>query len=447
MIIVALLVFGCASKRFAKKGKALEQAGLYVDAADMYYKSAKANKNNVDAKIGLRKNGQLALDKRINTFETEYKSHNVKTAVYTYEDALAYYNKVKSVGVELDIPSSAKQYYQEIKDEYLNTKYSEGISALDREDFTNALSIFQEIYKLNRNYRDVNSKIIIARYEPVYRQAYDALNNGKFRSAYYDFEKVLKGANGNYKEADILKKEAREKAMITIAVLPFESSYFNSVQVNNFSNKTIASIKKYNSPFISFKDYNIARAKTGQYIGNGIDIKAARAAGIKAVLVGKITRFKEYSSRERVSKKTAYVRHEKIVKTKDGKSHKEKYYTKTVYYEYSRSNSVDFNLEYQLISTETGDVMSADSYEKQLRDAVRYAEYRGSIKDLVPGYWKSIRYDTKKDIVYDDRSSVRKLHRLFRARKTPYSTSQLSNDIQNNVAASIASEVVKYNPE
>lgn len=447
IVFIAILAFGCASKRYAKKGKALEKAGLYVDAADMYYKSARANQNNVDAKIGLRSNGQYALEKKIASFVEEYKAHNVKTAVYSYEDALAYLNKVKSVGVELEIPNDAKQYYQDIKNEYLDTKYNEAISALDREDFTLALTAFEEIHKLNSNYRDVNSQMIIARYEPVYRLAYDALNNGKYRSAYYSFDKVLKGSKGQYKEADILQKEAREKAMITIAVLPFESSYFAANQLNSFSNKLISDIKSQRSPFIRFKDYNSVKTKSGQYIGNGININAARAAGIKAVLIGKVSQYREYSSRNKVSKKDGYIRHVKTVKDKEGKSHKEKYYTKDVYYEYTRYNSVDLAIEYQLISTETGDVMSTNSYDKHVKDAVRYAVYKGSIKNLVPGTWKSIRYKSKNDKVYDNKSSVRKLHRLFRARKTPYSNSQLSVSLQNEITSSIANEIVKYNPE
>lgn len=447
ILFVALIAFACASKRYAKKAKELEKAGLYIDAAEMYYKSASANKENVDAMIGLRKNGQLALDKKISVFESDYRNRNVKEAVYSYNTALTYLQKIKAVGVELDIPASSAQYYKEVKEDYLDQRYNEAISAVDREDFSNALSIFEEIKSFDKDYKDVNSQIIIVRYEPLYRKAYEALKSEKYRIAYYDFETILKGASGHYKEADVLKNEAQEKAMITIAVLPFDSPSLYSAQLNNFGNKLISSIKSFNSPFISFKDFNIAKANSSSYIGNGIDIQAARAAGIKAVLLGKITNYNEYNGRLKSSEKKVYLEKTRSVKDKDGKSKTEKYYTKDIYVEYSKVNSVEFSLEYQLISTETGAIITADTYNKQSKDEVIFAEYKGPIKDLVPGYWKSIKSDSKEDKVYDDYSSKRKLQELFNSRKNINSISKISDDLQNDIASSIAKTIVKYNPE
>lgn len=446
-ILIALLSLGCASKRYAKKAKELEKAGLFIDAADMYYNSAKANKNNVDAKIGLRKNGQLALDKKLSQFETDYTNRNVKEAVYSYIDAVAYQNKIKSVGVELDIPTTAQQYYKEIKEEYLDNRYNEGTSALDREDYTLANSIFTEINNIDSNFRDVNTQLVIARYEPIYLKAIDELNNGKFRAAYYDFYNVLKGANGSYKEADILKKEAQDKAMITIAVMPFDAPRFTQAETASFSSKIISNIKKYNSPFIDFKDYSVAGSINNLYVGVGLDIKAARAAGIKAILVGRVNNYSEEEGQIRVAQKKAYIRHERKYKDKEGKEQVEITYEKDKYIEYTNSNSVYLAIEYKLISTETGEVMSADSYNKQSGDQIRYAKYSGSYKSLVPGYWVSLKNNSKEDKVYDDDSSIRKLRSLFTSRQVLVSTNKQSNDLEEAVANDIAKNIIKYNPE
>ena len=61
-IMILVFLTGCASKKFTKRGEKFEQAGLYEDAAEYYYQAVKRKGTNLDAKVGLRKNGQLLLD-------------------------------------------------------------------------------------------------------------------------------------------------------------------------------------------------------------------------------------------------------------------------------------------------------------------------------------------------------------------------------------------------
>lgn len=91
--------------------------------------------------------------------------------------------------------------------------------------------------------------------------------------------------------------------------------------------------------------------------------------------------------------------------------------------------------------------MSADSYNKQSGDQIRYAKYSGSYKSLVPGYWVSLKNNSKEDKVYDDDSSIRKLRSLFTSRQVLVSTNKQSNDLEEAVANDIAKNIIKYNPE
>jgi len=266
-----------------------------------------------------------------------------------------------------------------------------------------------------------------------------------FRSAYYDFAEVLKGAHGQYKEADVLKREAQEKAMITMAVVPFDAPYFTQRQTANFSNKIISGIKRFRSPFISFKDYSMVSDRS--YIGRGVSIKAARAAGIKAVIVGRVTNYRVQEGKVHTVKRKVYIRREVKYKDKEGNSKTRVTYDKDWYIEYYASNSVDISVEYQLISTETGEVISADSYSRHGEDVIRFARYNGSYKKLVPGKWKYQKGKRKDDRVYDDKASVRKLHRLFRAREILTPTYKISDDLERSIAKLIAKGVVNYNPE
>ena len=87
---VLLLVSGCASKRFTKQAAKFEQAGLYEDAAEYYYEAVKRKDSNVEAKLGLRKNGQITLENKLSAFMTAYNGADYQEAVYKYKDAESY---------------------------------------------------------------------------------------------------------------------------------------------------------------------------------------------------------------------------------------------------------------------------------------------------------------------------------------------------------------------
>ena len=102
-LIAATVAFGtsCASKRFAKKGLKYEQAGQFDQAAEAFLRSLQANRNNVDAQIGMKKNGQRLLDKKMLAIHSAYESSDDKGTVYNYLDAKGYKDMVEGLGVEL----------------------------------------------------------------------------------------------------------------------------------------------------------------------------------------------------------------------------------------------------------------------------------------------------------------------------------------------------------
>src|SRR6056297_545446 len=117
---IALIAFSCASKRYARKAEEFENAGLYQDAAEYYYKSVSKNEKNVEAKLGLRENGQKVLEEKLSEFNTAHKNSSHKEAVYAFREAESYYDKVKGVGVELSFPQKYDDYYEESEKVYLD---------------------------------------------------------------------------------------------------------------------------------------------------------------------------------------------------------------------------------------------------------------------------------------------------------------------------------------
>jgi hypothetical protein len=445
LLTVILLIGGCASKRYTKKAVKFEEAGLYEDAAEYYYQAIKKKDSNVDAKLGLRKNGQLTLDKKLSEFTYAYKQADYKKAVYNYLNAEKYYNKVKLVNVELDFPEYHKEYYEEAKGDYLNKKYADGLDKLNREDFTAALSVFTEIKNIDANYKDVKELYITAKYEPMYRDANQYLETDLYRKAYYTFVKIIKGA-GTYKQSVALKDEAQEKGTITILVDDFSYTNYKYNQVaQDVTNDIKGHINSLKNPFIRLIDPSTLEANIFE---NGqMNMQAANLAGIKAVLSGKITKLTAYNGKLVKTTKKGYLKEVTVSKNAEGEEVKKVKYIKTSYFEYSQENRASFEMNFKMISTEDNSIMVSDVIGHSNSDKIHYATYSGDDKKLVPGYWKYKNRNSEKDNVDDNKSDVNRLHKLLKANKKIKSSSSLLNKIIDVSNIEVTSKINKYNPE
>lgn len=446
LVIGLILLFtSCASKRLTKKASKFDQAGLYEDAASYYYLAVKKNPANVDAKLGLRKTGQQSLDKKLGDFMDVYKQADYQQAVYKYIVADDYFNKLKSVAVELVFPESYKSYYDEAKGDFLNKKYIEGLDLLNREQFSEAKTIFEEIKKIDGSYKDVGGKYIIARYEPVYRQANQLMDNRLYRQAYYKFNEVLSGA-GEYKQVLALKDEAHEKATITILATDFTFTQGSQKSVASaLSAKVREQLLKSQNPFIRLIDPTSLGVNL--YENGKINLQTANLAGIKAILSASVS---EMTTSEGQLKKTTQRGYLKEI-TKETNSAGEEVekvtYHKTEYFEYENQNQARLGLSFRLTATGDGVVMLSDMFTLSNTDNVHYATYSGDKKRLVPGYWKKKDSKSPEDIVKDNRMEVNALKSLLSANQQLKPTAQLMGELVDQFANRIAEKIDKYNPE
>jgi len=336
---LVLILAACASKRYTKQASKFEDAGLYEDAASYYYEAVKRKDSNVDAKLGLRKNGQLALDQKLQDFMEAYKQGNYEQAVYNYLDAEEYHRKVKTVGVNLNFPEVNKTYYEEAKLDFLNKKYIDGLDKLNREEFNAARRIFEEIRKVDPNYKDVSQKYIIARYEPEYRQANQYLENEQYRKAFYKYLEILAGT-GSYKQSVSLKDEALEKATITIMITDFvASSRSNKETAGIVTSKLRGLLSTSRIPFIKVIDPSTLDAKI--FNNGNLDMQAANLAGIKSVLTGIVTKTSLSQSKLKKTIKKGYIKEVIKITNDDGTVVNKNIYHKT---EYSASGSYSVSL-------------------------------------------------------------------------------------------------------
>ncbi|MCU4164750.1 hypothetical protein [Carboxylicivirga caseinilyticus] len=455
ILIVSIIAFSsCKSKRLVNQATKFDDAGLYMDAANLYYRSLSANNSNIDAKLGLQRTGQLVYEDKIKSFKTQYNNGNTKDAVYAYLEADKYYNMISAVGVKLIGQEDQITYYEEVKDKYLSELYQNASQALSLEEFNQSENLFNEILSIDSNYKDAKSQWIIAKYEPIYRHGNTLYNTQLFRSAYHDFDLVNRGTKG-YKNSIELQQAALDNARITIAILPMQV-YSKSYQTNaNLLLQSVFNgIQNIQSPF-----YQVIDSKSILSIRNWDQIKDADMAiqlakkwghqfEAKSILETNLIKFNERQGRlSKVEKKGYLKRTVEVTNTATQLKEKKVIYDKVRYFEYKQSNSLLMELNYSLTRIDKDELGVSNSFSANLSDEINYAQFEGDYKNLVPGYWKSISSDSDADKIYDDGNSVNKLHELFKNRKELKSISDLKKEAFDACTLQITEDINKYQPE
>jgi tetratricopeptide (TPR) repeat protein len=211
--IILVLSFGiisCVSSRYVKKGKQLESMGRYTEASDYFYDALKKDKTNAEAYSGLKRNAQMVLSKKLTEFNKAYNLQQKNEALNLYDDAMNYYNKISKLDISLNFPSYYTDNYNEIKNSFLDEKYFEAMKYMQSENFSAAEKAFNEILKVQNNYKDTKEQLVIAKYEPKYRAAIKLTEQKQYRKAYYAFKEIYEHGN-SYKDSFELQKECLEK--------------------------------------------------------------------------------------------------------------------------------------------------------------------------------------------------------------------------------------------
>ena len=112
------------------------------------------NRNNIEAKVGLKNTGQTVLNKKLEAFTKSRSLDQKREGVYSFIRAQDYQAKIKKIGVTIEIPSYFESDYAEITQSYLLDLYNEGTELLDKGQFTAAELKFKEIGKFDSNYKD-----------------------------------------------------------------------------------------------------------------------------------------------------------------------------------------------------------------------------------------------------------------------------------------------------
>jgi len=393
LLSLALLVAGCSgSKSFSKKGEKLDEAGLYAEAADMFLQSAQRSAKNVDAKIGLKKTGQLVLNDKLSGFFKNVAMGGAKSeAVQGYLDAVDYQQRVSRAGVQLEIADHYKSDFEKVKSEYLIDLYNEGQALIEGEKFDAAQLVFARIGKLEPSYKDASSLQSVAYAEPLYRLGKSDLEAGNYRKAYANLTKVIE-KNSAYKDVTALRQEALSKGQFIVAVLPFTASGTSSAMAAKVQAHAMSSLTEAKDPFLKVVDReNLERILEEQRLSlSGVvdektAVRVGNLMGAQAVLMGTVIDYREIPGSVRRSTKDGFesYRVEQINKETGAKYFVTRY--KPVRYaEFYQENKVVLAFNYRLVSLETGEVLVSKVAEREVEDHMYYASYDGNRDALLP---------------------------------------------------------------
>ena len=103
--------------------------------------------------------------------------------------------------------------------------------------------------------------------------------------------------------------------------------------------------------------------------------------------------------------------------------------------------------QFQLISTESGEILLTKLINLNRRDEVHFAESNTNFRDIVPGNWRWQNKQSPNDIVETSYSQKRALRQLFKNKKNLLSVNTLANDIYQEIATQVSDMVNNYNPE
>lgn len=334
--------------------------------------------------------------------------------------------------------------YKDVKtlmEQALAERYKQGSLWLMDEKFSEAAAALTDVVKINPLYSDAKPLLVEAINEPIYRTGNSYLATGKCRSAYFNFSDIITNAQ-TYKNTIELRENALICAQYPIAIELVninrkggDTLRFESLLIDKFVNS--------NSPFVKLVQQPV-KGKTYQQ-GNQINnaqqrtpqaVQLATKNNPKALLSIQLNEYRKSLTPLKKTTKVGFVKTE----SKNQAGEKIVDYKKVNYTEYSQQTSVRFVLTYQLISTETKQILVSKRIEDIKSDEIYYATYSDNFKNLYPS-----KSSNGVDVV--EFNGYSNLQNLLQAKNqiTPLPT--LVNQLFEGITNTITQTVINYNPE
>lgn len=450
--IVLFFLASCDTpKSLTKKGDKFLEKELYADACYQYFKALDKKSDFIEAKEGLRNSGQKQINRHLDYFFKASNFGEQRQAIYHYRDAYALQQKINAYSISTNIPQTYTSDYKKLVDDYVETSYQQAMTLLEEEKFADSEKLLKEIALLKPDFKDVNVLKDVATFEPIYRQANSYLESEKFRSAYYEFDKIPL----TYKECESRKQLALDAGLLTIGVIKFENATYRKGGETAISALIIDEMIKIDNPFIKLVDRQLTTTfideqvlgMSGQ-VSEGTYAQAGEMIGAKLLLTGKLISFSKQKNPIKETIKKGWL--EKKVKKYDAENDKYFYetkYDKIKYSEFYGSNSIQLGFQFQLISVETSEILLTKLLNVNKKDEVAYAKSNHNFRNIVPGNWRWPNKNSPSDVINKSIADKRNLKALFRGKANLKSIDELANEAYMDISKDVCNRLNNYNPE
>ena len=455
LILCSLLILTFVScdtpKSLTKKGDKFAEKNLYQDASIHYMKALDKKDGFIAAREGLQFSGQKQINIYLDDFFKSKNFGDKKAAIYHYRNANDTKEKIKKYNISTDIPNTYTTDYKNLVDDYVSTIYVEAMDLLELENFYESEKLLKEIALLKPNFKDVNNLKNVATFEPIYRKANEFLEIEKFRSAYYEYNKIP----DSYQKTQQRKKLALEAGQFTIAIVDFQNSTRQKGGESAISAQLSDKIMKLNNPFIKLVDRTYTQSFIDEQImglsgqvAENTNAQAGELIGAKAIISGKLVSFSKQKNPIVKTEKKAWA--ERKVRKYNEESEKyfyETVYDKIKYQEFRGSTSVQIGFQFQLISSESGEILLTKLINLNRIDEVHFAESTTNYRNIIPGNWRWQGKDSPNDVIENSYSQKRALRNLFKNKQSLLSVNALANNMYEEIATEVSQMVNNYNPE
>jgi tetratricopeptide (TPR) repeat protein len=390
-LVVLIWGAGCSgSKAYTKRGLKMEEVGMMTQAAGFYYTAVQKKATNTEALAGLQRAGQWVLNDHLKQFDEARMANDRARAVAAFEAAEAYNTRVAKLGIRLLFMESARQAYEQVKDAHMDELYQAGLTALETEDFEDALAQFTEIVRLQADYEDAKHLADVAYCEPHFREASAAIERLHWRTALNELNAVTARDMG-YKDAAGLKTEVLDRGRFAVALVEFENGSNRAGMDTKLRSFVQQSVAESNDPFLVLVDRENQElllqeqqlALSGVVDGN-TSVEVGSMVGAKAILKGTVVSCDVRTSSLQKFDRQGFESYKVEKVNEEGKKVYETRYKNVVYQEYKRTRAVDLTIQIQLISLETGKTEMSEMLKRSSRDEIEYARYSGNASKLFP---------------------------------------------------------------
>lgn len=386
-----VLASGCSgSKAYTKRGLKMEEVGMMPQAASFYYTAVQKKPTNTDALAGLQRAGQWVLNDHLRQFDEARMSNDRARAVAAFEAAEAYNARVAKLGIRLLFMESARQAYELVKDAHMDELYQAGLTALETEDFEEAVTQFEEVVRLDPEYEDAAHLADVAFCEPRYREGTSAMDRSHWRTALNALEAVIK-RDAEFKDASELKTTVLEKGRFAIALVDFENGSNRAGMETKLRSFVQQSVAESTDPFLLLVDrenqdlilQEQQLALSGVLDGN-TTVEVGGMLGARAILKGTVVSCDVRTSSLQKFDRQGFESYRVEKVNEEGKKVYDTRYRNVTYQEYRRTRAVDVTIQVQLISLETGKTELSEILTRSSRDQVEYVRYSGNARKLYP---------------------------------------------------------------